>query len=104
MCEVIARKNDSRNNSAYFLAGIISVLHLLLDTTPKNLLKQLPVTDDIEAAVLDGIGSIGDVLNNCVHYEKGNWQDLGVDIDIDQYDFAYLESIRWVNELMGSSV
>ena len=62
------------------------------------------MADDIKAAVLDGTGSIGEVLKNSSNYEKGHWDDLQPDIDIRQYEFAYLESIRWVNEIMGSAV
>ncbi len=104
MCEAVARQQDPGNKSAYFLAGTMSGLHLLLDTTQENLMKQLPVSDDIRAAILEGEGVIGKVLKNASHYEAGSWDDLSEEIDFDLYESAYMDGIRWVNEIMGSAI
>ncbi len=103
MCEVIAKKTNPGNKSACFLAGIMSGLHLMLDTTPANLLRQLPVADDIRAAILEHTGPVGELLENTINYEEGNWDKLPEDIDIELYESAYKDAIRWVNEIMGSA-
>ena len=82
MCEAIAKMNNSRNESAYFLAGILSVLHVLLDTTPGNLLRQISVADIVKSAVISGEGFIGEVLVNVCNYGEGRWDKLPIDIDI----------------------
>ena len=82
MCEAIAKMNNSRNESAYFLAGILSVLHVLLDTTAGNLLRQISVADIVKSAVISGEGFIGEVLVNVCNYGEGRWDKLPIDIDI----------------------
>lgn len=104
MCEVIAKKVDPENKSTYFLVGVMSGLHLVFDTSKKNLLKHLPVTDGIKLAILEGAGPLGEVLHNASNYAEGSWDELPASIDIDLYEYAYMESIRWVEKIFGSAI
>lgn len=102
MCELLAKQSDPKNKSAYFLASVMSGLHLLMDTTMKSLLEQIPVTEEIRVAVLEGKGAIGEMLKETGNYVEGYWDQVSPDLDIAVYDEAYLESLHWVNEVMGS--
>ncbi|MFT7307004.1 MAG: EAL and modified HD-GYP domain-containing signal transduction protein [Candidatus Azotimanducaceae bacterium] len=102
MCELLAKQTDSKNKGAYFLASVMSGLHLLLDTSMTSLLEQVPVTDDIRAAVLEGQGPIGDLLNQTGYYVEGYWDRISPDLDMANYDDVYSESLHWVNDVMGT--
>ncbi len=102
MCELLARQSDPKNKSAYFLASVMSGLHLIMDTSMKSMLEQVPVTEQIRAAVLDGAGPLGEMLKQTSNYVEGYWDQVSPDLDIESYDEVYLESLHWVNEVMGT--
>lgn len=103
MCETIAKTNGRRDSSAFFLAGLMSGLHLLFDIEMDKLMNQMPIAEEIRLAVTDGSGDIGDVLGNTMHYEAGHWGELPVDFDNALYEIAYRESISWAKEVMAST-
>ena len=104
MCELLAKESDPKNKSAYFLASVMSGLHLLMDTSMTEMLEQIPVTEDIRTAVLEGKGPIGAMLKETGNYVEGYWDQVSPDLDIPHYDEVYGESLHWVNEVMGSEV
>ena len=104
MCELLAKQTDPENKSAYFLASVMSGLHLLMDTSMTSLLEQVPVSDEIRAAVLEGKGAIGELPRETGHYVEGYWDQISPDLDINNYDDVYHESLHWVNEMMGAEV
>ena len=101
-CELVAASDGVHNGSSYFLAGLMSGLHLVFDMNQQTLLDQAAVNSDIRSAVLENKGEIGVVLSNVMNYELGCWEKLDLSIDIDNYDYAYREAIRWVNHVMKS--
>lgn len=100
MCEALARATDQRNAGSYFMAGMMSGLHALLGIDQKSLLEQVPLADDIQDAVRDYAGPIGETLQAVIAYESGNWNELPLDMDIDLYESAYRHSLQWTQEAM----
>jgi len=104
-CELVASCDGVHNGASFFLAGLMSGMHLVFDMEQKRLLEQSAVSDEIKAAVLGYEGQIGGILKNVMNYEAGLWdrfEGSEASIDIDVYDYAYRESIRWVNHVMKS--
>ncbi|MFW1676329.1 EAL and HDOD domain-containing protein [Pontibacter sp. JAM-7] len=100
MCEVIADHDKFPNSSSFFMAGVLSGLHAMLDIDRAEMLEQVPLGDDIKDAVAMGAGPIGEVLRNVVNYENGDWDLLPSDLNGNLYDKAYRHSIEWTRETM----
>lgn len=100
MCEEIAQAQKLSNYGSYFMAGMMSGLHALLDIDRENMLEQVPLGDDIKNAVSLGQGEIGQVLRNVVNYENGDWDLLPSDLDGTLYESAYKASLDWTQESM----
>uniref|UniRef100_UPI0035138B1E EAL and HDOD domain-containing protein n=1 Tax=Pontibacterium sp. TaxID=2036026 RepID=UPI0035138B1E len=100
MCEALARATDQRNAGSYFMAGMMSGLHALLGIDQASLLEQVPLADDIQDAVRDYAGPIGETLKAVIAYESGNWNELPLDMDIDLYESAYRHSLQWTQDAM----
>lgn len=100
MCEEIAQALKLSNYGSYFMAGMLSGLHALLDIERETMLEQVPLGDDIKEAVSMGQGPIGQILRNVVNYENGDWDLLPSDLDGNLYDAAYRASLEWTQESM----
>lgn len=74
MGELLAARVDPERRSAHFTAGLLSVLDALTDTPMDELVAQLPLSNDVAAALLGtGGGAIGRVLEVVRAYERGDW-------------------------------
>lgn len=102
MCEEVAQATKQANHGSYFMAGMMSGLHALLDIERDTMLEEVPLGDDIKNAVSLGQGPIGQVLRNVVNYENGDWDLLPMDLDGPMYDAAYRASLDWAQESMQS--
>lgn len=102
MCETVADQLSMKNSAAYFMAGMLSGLDALLDIDKQTLLEEVPLDDDIKAAIRDGSGIMGNVLTNVMHYEKGQWNLLPSDLNCLIYDEAYRDSLQWTQDAMQS--
>lgn len=100
MCEHLAKAQRKRNATSYFMAGMMSGLHALLDIDQKVMLSQVPISDEIKSAITQHTGELGNTLHTVIAYESGNWNDLPLDMDIDLYEKAYRESLQWAQEAM----
>lgn len=100
MSEKVAEQQRKSNSSSYFMAGMMSGLHALLDIERDNMLEQVPLGDDIKDAICNGTGDIGVVLTNVIHYEAGNWDLLPMDFEGDIYEKAYREAMEWTRVAM----
>ncbi len=100
MCELVAEGSKLSNPPSYFMAGMMSGLHVMLDIDQATMLEQVPLGEDIKAAILDHQGNIGTVLNQVNAYETGEWEKLPSDFDAALYDRAYRDSLKWAKESM----
>ena len=100
MCELIAIKLKRQPASSFFMAGMMSGIHLLLDIPQDELLVQLPLADDLKQAIAEYKGPYGDVLSQVMYYEGGEWDRLPSDFDGELYENAYREGLRLTRESM----
>ncbi len=104
MSEKVAEHYKRTNAPSYFMAGMMSGLHALLDLEQHKMLEEVPLGDDIKEAISESKGDIGKVLQNVIHYEAGDWDLLSSDFDGDVYEAAYREAIVWTKESMQAMV
>ena len=100
MCELIAEGSKYPNPSSFFMAGMMSGFHLMLDITPDDMLSQVPLGEDIVLAISKREGLMGDVISHAIAYESGDWDQLPADFDIGLYENAYRKSLSWAKDAM----
>jgi EAL and modified HD-GYP domain-containing signal transduction protein len=101
MCELVAvTQRLPGSSSSYFMAGMMSGLHAMLDIERDAMLNQVPLGDDVKAAIRNGEGPMGEVLTHVINYESGDWDRLPADFDGALYDWAYRASLQWTQESM----
>ncbi len=103
MCELAAKALKKRDPGSYFAAGLLSVLDALLDQPLTELVKQMPLSPDLEAALLEGGGELGQVLCAVVAYDDGRFDKVTpMGLEADQMWEMYLESLQWAEQISQS--
>jgi len=100
MCELLAQSMGIKQEDRYFTVGLLSILDAIMDIPMQEILESLPLTDDINAALLTHAGAIGNTLECVIAYENGEWNTVeqsGIS-PITLRD-SYLASISWASEI-----
>jgi EAL and modified HD-GYP domain-containing signal transduction protein len=80
---------------AAFMAGLISGVADLLGLPHAAMAEQLPLSTELRAALADGAGPLGRVLQVVDAYEGGNLRDVARIGDTDRLVGSYLDAMRW---------
>ncbi|WP_372760263.1 EAL and HDOD domain-containing protein [Pseudoalteromonas sp.] len=87
-----------------FLTGMMSLMDAILDESMQSVMKKLPLSNEIKAALLNDEGLLASYLNLVKFYEQGNWpaaNELTEKLALGgKVPDAYHEAISWVNEQM----
>ena len=105
MCELIAEKLNRHFSGGYFTAGLLSLLDALLDKPLEEIVAQMPLSAELELALLTGGGDVGMVLKSVEAYEAGNFE-LAVDCGLSADDLwnIYLAALEWSEVAQHSMV
>jgi c-di-GMP phosphodiesterase len=96
MCEEIARRRGRPDPEAYFTVGLFSIIDACMGMSMEDVLDDLPLADEVRAALLRGEGPFGDVLGAVREYEAGRFGRLhGAD---EMLRDSYLAAVRWADE------
>ena len=95
LCENVAPWFGAPADEA-FMAGIISGVAAILAMEPKAMAEQFPLAPQIEAALVDGAGRLGQVLQAVTAYEGG---------EFGTFDLAgqYMDAVRWSTRALESA-
>ncbi len=100
--ELLSQKLKLANPDVCFTAGLFSVLDALFDLPMTEVLKELPLSDELVDALLTHSGETGAILDLTKHYEKGYWDQF------DQYECKdykittiYLSAIEWADDCIN---
>lgn len=98
-CQLLATECHAPNAEAYFTAGLFSTLDALLDKPFTELLAQLSLSDELNHALLERKGLMGEVLTAVIAYENGDWAHAALPCVSDtQLRQAYMESLQWARD------
>jgi EAL and modified HD-GYP domain-containing signal transduction protein len=99
MCEILA-EHMALKHDATFVVGLFSTLDALLDRPMEDVLEDLPLTEEVNQAILEKQGPLGQILQCATAYEQGDWEQLP-DLDLDNATIknAYLEAIQWTRDV-----
>lgn len=96
MAETIAN-NYGIETETGFLLGLFSTLDLLFCRKMEDILKTLPVSDAIKAALIDREGEMGRLLSNVIYYEQHQWDKIDTEkVSMVELGRTYLNATDWM--------
>jgi len=103
MCELLARTAKHQNTEVYFTVGLFSLLEALMDVPQEKILESLPLTQDVQDALLIRKGLYGEALSCVIAYESGEFLRARFDrLSPSQMTDAYVASARWADHSADS--
>lgn len=101
MCELLCGKEDKDIRSVFFTIGLFSLLDTIFDMPMKKLLEYMPLTKEVNHALLHRKGRGGDALRCVEAYESGDWGFIEKSVfDRSSVFQAYLEAVNWAHNVM----
>lgn len=98
MCEKLGHSLSAHSPEKHFTMGLLSVLDALYEASMEDIVKNLPLPDDILDALTSGTGPMGTVLNCVKAYEQGEWLELKhLQLPPATIRDFYVEAIDWAN-------
>lgn len=98
MCEILGGPLKSEVAESCFTLGLFSSLGDFLDQPLTEIVSDIPVTDDVRAALLSHSGPMGRLLESVVAFEKGQFKVVERLSDHDTtIQQAYLSAVSWAN-------
>jgi c-di-GMP phosphodiesterase len=99
MCELLAESAKRPHRERYFTVGLFSLLDALLDLPMERILRSLPLSEELGAALLRHEGDLGEALRCVLDYEHSDWEVLAYDaLDTHAIKETYLHAISWARE------
>lgn len=105
MCEEIAKlQNKSSKDTGYFMTGLFSLMDSLTGAPMEEILKDLPISDDVTNALTGEENLHKQVLDLAIATIKGEWETVqqhAQTLEINEKDVfhIYRSSLNWVNQL-----
>jgi c-di-GMP phosphodiesterase len=96
LCEKVGPLRGIRDAAALFIMGLFSTLDVLTGMPMGEVLKELPLSEDLVHALLTRQGQLGKVLHEVVAFERGSWEPIafrGIKPEVMQA--IYVEAIEW---------
>jgi len=104
MCELIAGDLGRDEPNTYWTMGLLSTLDAFLDMEMSDVLKQLPLSNSLNAALLNGEGEKGAVLRCVIGHERADWTvPEGVTLSDEQIQHAYQTALGWAQEIVTTT-
>lgn len=103
MCELLAEKIGEKHTESFFTVGMFSALDLLLQRPLPELLKPLPLSAEIVAALLDREGILGRVLLCVLAFEISDWDNASInDIPAEDITIINIEAVTWAGAIIDT--
>jgi len=99
MCELVAIEMGV-TPASYSTVGLLSILDALMDKPMEEVLASLPLSEEINIALLHRGNLVGEVLDAVISYDEGSF-DKVEKLNRPDVDFkkCYLEAIRWATDI-----
>jgi len=98
-CEELASKADMESPEAYFTVGLFSALDSMLNSSMEEILTTLPLTQELQEALLYLKGDKGQALQCALNLEMGNSDHVEFQsLQWSEITALYLHSLHWSDE------
>lgn len=92
-----------------YLMGMFSTLEYMIDAPMEEILREIPVSEEVKAALISKEGEAGKLYNLVLSYEKADWseikilaEELGLQTNV--MGQIYMECVEEINEIWDSIV
>jgi len=108
LMELVARQvrqHDFDYADRAFMVGMLSLLDVLMDEPMKDIVARMNLQEEIEAALLQRSGDLGDLLSLCGDIESGDATAVQKrlysrpGLNADALNGAQLEALGWANSI-----
>ncbi|MDO9536172.1 MAG: HDOD domain-containing protein [Bacillota bacterium] len=109
-CELIASRVGLKDRASdLFLMGMFSLIDAFLDQPMSEILKELPICEEIKHALLGGKNRFRDVYDLILTYESGDWEKFTLkaaklDLHEEEVKDFYLNSLDMSNKIFFKNV
>lgn len=100
-CEILSASSSYSNRAEeLFLMGLFSSLDALMHRPMEEVLSDLPIPDEVRAALLTKEGLFGEFYKLILDYEKGDWDKVSrygehMGLECKNISKAYLDAVAW---------
>jgi c-di-GMP phosphodiesterase len=102
MCELLGSERDDVPKEELFTVGLLSVADALLDVPLEAIVEELPLADEVEAALLRRDGPAGAILDAVVSYEQGEFDAASLAAHSCGIATSYRDALGWAVETVSS--
>ncbi len=100
MCENLARLHGVREAHPYFTVGLFSILDAMMNSSMSKIIAKLPLTEELQEALVDHSGPLGEALSATLAYEVGDWERVHCfGLSRSQIKHAFLDAVAWVDTI-----
>src|ERR1700740_570042 len=108
-CELIGQKIGMlHDTNELFLLGLLSVMDALLNMRMADILKEIPVNEDIKKALLGKSSRYRPIFEVALDYESGTWEQLAhsarhIGLHEEFLPDLYMRSVNWGSEVLAEA-
>jgi len=100
MCEGLAERAGQDDPSEFFTAGLFSNLDALTRVSMDQVLADLPLSEQLSAALLAHSGKLGSALECVLAFERGDWDEVSFgDLDEREISAAFADATEYSEKL-----
>jgi EAL and modified HD-GYP domain-containing signal transduction protein len=102
MCELLGSGRKDIAADQLFTVGLLSVADALLEVPLEIIVEELPLADDVAAALLRRDGPAGAILDAVVSYEQGEFDASSLQSHGPAVASSYRDALGWAVETVSS--
>ena len=102
MCELLGSDREDVPGDELFTVGLLSVADALLDVPLETIVEELPLADEVGAALLRRDGPAGSILDAVVSYEQGDFDAASLQAHAPAIATSYRDALSWAVTTVAS--
>jgi EAL and modified HD-GYP domain-containing signal transduction protein len=95
MCELLGSDREDVAGDQLFTVGLLSVADALLEVPLETIVEELPLADEVGAALLHRDGPAGAILDAVVSYERGEFDAASLQSHTRGIATSYRDALGW---------
>lgn len=101
ICQLLAERAGFPHHDSFFTVGLFSTLEQILQAPMSEILTELPMNEEVNAALLRGEGELGEALACAMAFEQESPDTARRFRTLDPAETGqlYLAAVAWANEL-----